>query len=125
VTALGQNVSLLTAAANDRGYEGVFTEEVRETLNAGDVVVVISASGNSPNILHLLEYAIEHGARTAAITGFDGGRAAKIAQLSVSAPSDIDDYGPVEDIHMAFGHAVKDRVNELVVRRTDADEVAA
>ena len=124
-TALGQNVSFLTAAANDRGYEGVFTEEVRDVLRAGDVVVVISASGNSPNVLHLLDHAAEHGAVTVAVTGFDGGRAAKIAQLSVDAPSDIDDYGPVEDIHMALGHALKERVGELAARRRNSGTVTA
>jgi D-sedoheptulose 7-phosphate isomerase len=123
--ALGQNVSLITATANDRGYESVFTEEIRDMLHADDVVVVISASGNSPNTLNLLEYAAEHGARTVAVTGFDGGKAAKIAQLSVDAPSDMDDYGPVEDIHMALGHALCECVGELAAQRTDIGAVTA
>ncbi|GIF08244.1 Gfo/Idh/MocA family protein [Actinoplanes siamensis] len=123
--ALGQNISLITAAANDRGYEGVFTEEIRDALHPGDVVVAISASGNSPNILRLLEHAAEHGAHTVAVTGFDGGRAAKIAHLSVNTPSDIDDYGPVEDLHMALGHALKEHITELAARRAGGRTVTA
>ena len=123
--ALGQNIAYLTASANDRGYDGVFTEEIRDSLHEGDVVVVISASGNSSNILHLLEHAAEHRALTVAVVGFDGGRAAKIAQLSVNTPSNIDDYGPVEDIHMALGHALRERVAELAEQRNDLGAVTA
>lgn len=123
--ALGQNIALITATANDRGYEYVFSEEIRGALNAGDVVVAISASGNSPNILRLLEHAAEHGAHTVAVTGFDGGAAAKNAQLAVDAPSEIEDYGPVEDVHMALGHALRERVAELAAHRTDVDAVTA
>ncbi|MFI1185742.1 Gfo/Idh/MocA family oxidoreductase [Streptomyces californicus] len=123
VFALGQNVAFTTAAGNDRGYEGIFTEEICETLNPGDIVVVISASGNSPNIIHLLKYANDNGARTVAVTGFDGGKAAKIASLAVVAPGTVGDYGPVEDIHMTLGHALMERVGELHNLQTNTEAV--
>ncbi|MBM7775516.1 putative dehydrogenase/phosphoheptose isomerase [Actinokineospora baliensis] len=123
VFALGQNVAFTTAAANDRGYEGAFTEEAQETLNPGDVVIVISASGNSPNILHLLKHADEHGAHTVAVTGFDGGKAAKVAQLTVHTPGSIGDYGPAEDIHLALGHALMERLRELAAQHEGAKSV--
>ncbi|EGE39619.1 Gfo/Idh/MocA family oxidoreductase [Streptomyces sp. SID4928] len=122
VFALGQNVAFTTAAANDRGFEGVFTEEICETLRPGDVVVVISASGNSPNIVRLLEYTADHGGQGVAVVGFDGGKSAALADLVVHCAGAVGDYGPVEDIHMTLGHALMERVGELARERTSGGD---
>ena len=104
--SLADNVSLITALANDEGYERVFVAQLEPLLREGDVVVGISASGNSPNVVRALEYANGRGARTVAITGFDGGRMREIAGLSVHLETPKGEYGPVEDFHMILDHLV-------------------
>lgn len=104
--SLTDNVSLITALANDEGYERVFIAQLEALLREGDVVVGISASGNSPNIVRALEYANARGARTVAVTGFDGGGMRAIAGLSVHLETPKGEYGPVEDFHMILDHLV-------------------
>ena len=104
--SLTDNVSLITAFANDEGYERVFVAQLEALLREGDVVVGISASGNSPNIVRALEYANAHGAHTVAITGFDGGRMRAVAGLPVHLETPKGEYGPVEDFHMILDHLV-------------------
>lgn len=104
--SLADNVALVTALANDEGYERIFVAQLEGVLDAGDVVVAISASGNSPNLLRALEYANGRGARTAAVTGFDGGQMRRIAGLSVHLETPKGEYGPVEDFHMILDHLV-------------------
>ena len=104
--SLTDNVSILTAVANDYGYEHVFTMQLRSQMTAGDVVVAISASGNSPNVVQAIEYANVHGAMTVALTGFDGGRLKQIAGQCVHVATGRDEYGPVEDVHMILNHLV-------------------
>jgi len=104
--SIADNVSLITALANDDGYESIFVEQLRNILNAGDVVVGISASGNSPNVLKAIEYANECGAITVGLTGFSGGRLREIARHYVHVDTPKGEYGPVEDIHMILDHLV-------------------
>jgi D-sedoheptulose 7-phosphate isomerase len=104
VLALADNASLLTAWANDRAYDQTFSEQIRAFVDPDDVVIAISASGNSPNILAGLSAASEMGARTIAMVGFDGGRAGTLADLVIHVPSEH--YGLVEDTHGAIGHAL-------------------
>ncbi|MCX6355535.1 MAG: SIS domain-containing protein [Candidatus Aureabacteria bacterium] len=104
--SIADNVSLITALANDDGYESIFVEQLRNILNAGDVVVGISASGNSPNVLKAIEYANERGAVTVGLTGFSGGRLKEIARQYVHVVTPKGEYGPVEDIHMILDHLV-------------------
>jgi D-sedoheptulose 7-phosphate isomerase len=104
--SLADNVSLITALANDEGYERVFVAQLESLLREGDVAVGISASGNSPNIVRALEYANARGARTVAVTGFDGGRMRAVAGLSVHLETPKGEYGPVEDFHMILDHLV-------------------
>ena len=75
-------------------------------MQRGDVVVAISASGNSPNVLKAVEYANANGAITVALTGFDGGKLRRLAQSAVHVPTSKGEYGPVEDIHMVFDHLI-------------------
>jgi D-sedoheptulose 7-phosphate isomerase len=104
VSSLADNVSLITALANDRGYEHVFSDQLAIALQPGDLLIAISASGNSPNVLQALTYAREHGAATAALLGFDGGRARELVDVAVVIGSR--DYGHVEDLHMILNHIV-------------------
>jgi D-sedoheptulose 7-phosphate isomerase len=96
----------LTALGNDYGYEHIFRMQLENLLQPGDVVVAISASGNSPNILLAIEYANERGATTVGLTGFDGGKLAALVDVNVHAPTGPGEYGPAEDIHMVIDHLV-------------------
>jgi D-sedoheptulose 7-phosphate isomerase len=104
--SLVDNLPLLTAVANDDGYDEVFTAQLKLFLKTGDVVVAISASGNSPNVVKAVEYANAHGATTVALTGFDGGQLKRIAKLGVHVPTAKGEYGPTEDAHMVLDHLV-------------------
>ena len=104
VLSLTDNVALITALANDCGYDRVFAEQLSYYVRPGDLVIAISASGNSPNVLEALVAARGAGARTAALLGFDGGRARELADLSVVI--DSGDYGHVEDAHLVVNHLV-------------------
>jgi D-sedoheptulose 7-phosphate isomerase len=104
VTSLTDNVPVLTALANDLGYEEIFVRQLQIVLQPRDVVVAISASGNSPNVLRAVEYATERGAVTVGLTGFDGGRLRQIVSVPVHVPTLKGEYGPVEDAHMVLDH---------------------
>ena len=104
--SLTDNTAVVTAIANDHGYDTIFVRQLQAELVEGDMVVAISASGNSPNVVQAVEWAKENGALTAAMTGFDGGRLHQIADIVVHAPSDKGEYGPVEDVHMILDHVV-------------------
>lgn len=104
--SLTENVALLTAVANDYGYEHVFRQQLENLMGPGDMVVAISASGNSPNVVEAIEYANANGAVTVGLTGFDGGRLREIAQVVVHAPTNPGEYGPAEDVHMILDHLV-------------------
>ncbi len=102
--ALADNAALLTSVANESAYEQTFAEQISGIAESGDVVIAISASGNSPNIVAGLKAAAARGAHTIALVGFDGGAASRLADITVHVPSH--DYGPVEDVHSAIGHAL-------------------
>ena len=104
--SLTDNVAVITAVANDYGYGDIFTAQLKTQMAPGDVVVAISASGNSPNVVQAVEYANANGAVTVALTGFDGGQLMKLSKICVHVPSNPAEYGPVEDIHMIIDHLV-------------------
>ena len=104
VTSLTDNVPLMTALANDSGYASVFSEQLRNLLLPDDLLVVISASGNSTNIIEAIHYARERGARTAALLGFDGGEVRNLVDVALVV--DFGDYGHVEDVHLIVNHLV-------------------
>lgn len=106
VISLCDNISIITAVANDYGYDEVFTRQLQVQMQSGDVVVAISASGNSPNVVAAVQYANDHDAVTVGLTGFDGGRLATLAQLVVHAPTNRGEYGPAEDVHLILDHLV-------------------
>ncbi|MBS3063654.1 MAG: SIS domain-containing protein [Candidatus Diapherotrites archaeon] len=109
---LNDNVPLMTAWGNDSSYEDIFVEPLKNFLQKGDVVLAISASGNSPNVLKAVEYAKERGAKTVAWTGFGGGKLKPLADLSIVVPSH--EYGPCEDLHLVLDHLMMQRIRELM-----------
>lgn len=104
--SLTDNVAVLTAIANDDGYEEIFVQQLRVHMVPGDVVVAISASGNSPNVVRAIEYAKVNGGTTVAVTGFDGGKLKTSSNVHVHVPTAHGEYGPVEDIHILLDHLV-------------------
>jgi D-sedoheptulose 7-phosphate isomerase len=114
--ALTDNMALLTAWANDTRYDKVFAEQIGVQVDPGDVVIAISVSGNSPNIVAGLEAAKQLGARTIALVGCDGGAAGRLADVTVHIPSS--DYGLVEDVHSSLGHALTAALRQAVASST-------
>ena len=104
--SINDNVSALTAIGNDYGYDQVFAMQIQYRFNPGDVLIVISASGNSPNIIKAVELAKEKGGRTVALVGFDGGRLAQVCDQVIHIKSKKGEYGPVEDIHLILNHMI-------------------
>ncbi len=102
--SLTDNVALFTAIANDHGYNQVFADQLTTLAKPRDLLIVISGSGNSPNILRALERASEMGLATVGLLGKGGGKAAGLVDLAIIVPSD--DYGPIEDAHMMIDHLV-------------------
>jgi len=102
VISLNDNMATLTAYANDVAYTDVFVEQLKNFLHSGDLVIGISGSGNSPNVLKAVEYANQQGAMTVGLTGFSGGKLAGLAQVPLHVP--VHDMQKVEDIHMMLFH---------------------
>jgi D-sedoheptulose 7-phosphate isomerase len=100
--ALTDSLATLTAYSNDVGYEVVFVEPLRNLASAGDVLLAISGSGNSPNVVKATEYANSIGCRTISLTGRDGGKLAQAAQLDIRVPTPH--MGRIEDGHMIVCH---------------------
>ena len=104
--SLTDNQAIITAIANDFGYKDVFVRQLKVMARTGDVLVGISASGNSENLLRAFEYAGQVGIRTVAITAFDGGRMKVSADEGIHVPTGPKEYGPAEDAHMVLDHLV-------------------
>jgi D-sedoheptulose 7-phosphate isomerase len=104
VMSLTDNVPLITAWANDTAYELVFTEQMKNFIQPGDVAFAISGSGNSPNVLHALRYAREIGATTVGLGGFEGGKMRPLCDVCVVVPSD--NMQIIEDLHVMASHGI-------------------
>ena len=99
---LNDNVATVMAVANDIGFEEVFRFQLRGHLKPGDVVIAISGSGNSRNVLNAVEYAKERGNKIIGITGYNGGKLKPLADISLHAP--VNSMQITEDVHMIFDH---------------------
>jgi len=110
VMSLTDNAPYILAWANDVGYDCIFSEQLKNLARAGDLLVAISGSGNSPNVLKAVEYAHAIGMRTFGITGFDGGKLRKMAQRSLHVPSF--NMGAVEAAHAVVFHYLLDTLRE-------------
>ena len=102
--ALTDNVPLMTAVGNDQSYAEVFVEPLQNLMQPGDVLVAISASGNSPNVVRAVEYACSQQATVIGLCGQPGGRLAQMAHFKIIAPSDR--IGQQEDVHLIINHAL-------------------
>ena len=102
--SLTDNVAFITALGNDDGYDTIFEQQLRTYANAGDIVVAISGSGNSPNIIKAINWANKNQLATVGITGFDGGKLREINQFSVHVP--LNDMCTSESVHTIILHYV-------------------
>ncbi|HET6387300.1 MAG TPA: SIS domain-containing protein [Armatimonadota bacterium] len=115
--ALTDNVPLLLAWANDSEFGNVFSEQLRNWVQLGDMVIGISGSGNSENVIRAIELANQSGAVTIGLAGFDGGRLLKTAQLCIHVPSF--NMQQVEDVHMVIAHIIFSSLRESLGENKD------
>jgi len=108
VMSLSDNISWLTALANDEGYERVFSGQLENFAHAGDVLIVISASGNSPNLIQAVELARQRGLITIGLLGFDGGVLKNKVDECLWLPTEKGAYGLVESAHALLCHILTD-----------------
>lgn len=118
VISLSSSIELITAIANDLAYEEIYSFQLQSQSAAGDVLIAISSSGSSPNILRALTWARDHDLRTIALTGFTGGAAMNIADVAIHVSGG--NYGVVEDLHQAVMHALAQYIRQS---RIDADTI--
>ncbi len=108
VVSLTDNNALMTALSNDIGYEAVFSEQLIPLVRKGDILIGISGSGNSKNVLNAVEVARQAGAITIGFSGYDGGKLAPAVDISVHVPSF--NMAMVEDVHLMLEHAICERL---------------
>jgi len=110
--ALTTNTSSLTAIANDKNYEDVFRRQVEALVDGKDVVIGISTSGNSANVIKAMEEAKKKGARTIALTGRGGSKLAEAADLTITVPSDSTPR--IQEAHITIGHIICELVEKEI-----------
>ena len=108
--SLASNGPMLTALANDFAYEDVFWRQLEYYLEPEDAVLLVSSSGNSPNVVKACEYANSRGVPTIGFTGFSGGRLKKLAKVSIWIP--VENYGMAEDIHQSMIHVITQYISK-------------
>jgi D-sedoheptulose 7-phosphate isomerase len=106
IISLTDNTPYILAWGNDEGFDRVFSEQLKNLASPGDLLVAISGSGNSPNILRAVEWANRHGVLTFGCTGFNGGKLKSLANMNLHVP--LDDMGLVESIHLTAFHWIVD-----------------
>jgi D-sedoheptulose 7-phosphate isomerase len=114
---LNDSVSFLTGLANDMGYDCVFSEQLKNWCEPGDVVIGVSGSGNSPNVLKAFEVAKACGATTICLTGKGGGKSKDLADICIIVPSQK--MVQIEDVHLAINHAVADELKKIIQNRNN------
>jgi len=112
VLSLNDNMAWFSALANDLGYENVFVEQMGNLLQPRDVLIVLSASGNSLNVVRAAEFAKAHGGRVLALVGFQGGRLRELADVAIHVKCNA--YGPVEDVHLVLNHIFTETLRERI-----------
>ena len=123
VISLTDNIPLLTAWANDHGYEQVFAQQLENLVVSSDLVFAISGSGNSSNVLRALEVARRHDARTIGLTGCDGGKMKSLCDVCVILPSD--NMQIIEDFHLSVTHAISSVIRRRISDRSQAQRLKA
>ncbi len=110
VIALTTDTSVITAVANDYGFDEVFRRQVEAHVRQGDVLLCISTSGDSPNVLKALEEAKKRGARVLALAGRDGGQLARAAELCVTVPAQ--ETWRIQEVHITIGHILCELIED-------------
>jgi D-sedoheptulose 7-phosphate isomerase len=118
VVSLADSSPAITATGNDQSFERVFLRQLETHGKPGDLLIMISASGNSPNLLTLLPFCKAHEIQIIAMTGFDGGELKRNADISIHVETELGDYGVAEDLHLMIGHITKEA---LIVSATGSD----
>lgn len=104
IISLSSNIETVTALGNDISYDSVFSEQLKNLMEDGDTVMLISASGNSPNVIKAAEYAKSRNGYVIALTGFSGGKLMQTADVCVNIGSDS--YEKIEDMHLMLTHII-------------------
>lgn len=106
IISLSDNVPVITAIANDTGYENIFYLQIKELINPNDIIIAISCSGNSDNIIKAVKYAKENRCKIIGMTGFDGGELKKYSDINFHVETEEGNYGQVEDVHLILDHII-------------------
>jgi D-sedoheptulose 7-phosphate isomerase len=114
VLSLTDNTPYILAWGNDEGFDRVFVEQLKNFASPGDLLIAISGSGNSPNILNAVEWANQHQVKSWGITGYDGGKLKRINQANLHVP--LDDMGMVESIHLILFHWILNDIHGRINR---------
>jgi D-sedoheptulose 7-phosphate isomerase len=109
---LNDNIAGTTAITNDLSYDDIFIEQLKTYLTPGDVVIGISGSGNSENVVRAIQWARKKGAKTIALVGYKGGRLKQVTEYSIHVP--VDDMEITEDMHTIIFHAIKQEINRRI-----------
>jgi len=112
MVALTDNVSMITAVGNDTTFKDIFVEQLKGRFESGDLIICISASGNSENVIRAAEYANSSGGESIGFIGFDGGRLLDVCTASLYTQNEKSDYGPIEDLHMIYDHVIVNYLSE-------------
>ncbi len=119
ILSLTDNTPYILAWANDEGFDRVFVEQLKNLASSGDLLIAISGSGNSPNVLRAVDWANRNGLTTFGCTGFTGGKLRTLAQKNLHVP--LDDMGMVETIHLAAFHWVVDNLHKRISLEAELD----
>jgi phosphoheptose isomerase len=109
--SLSSNSATLTAIANDFGYDQIFLQQLEMLSNKDDIVILISSSGNSENVIRAAEWANDNGLTTISLTGFSGGKLSKITKINLHIP--VNNYGIVEDAHQILMHSLAQFISKV------------
>lgn len=120
VMGLTDNMALFSALANDEGYENVFVQQLASHIQPDDIVIGISTSGNSPNVVNAVRLANEIRARTIGFTGFSSGALGELVELDLHVPSHIIEH--VEDIHLVLEHLICKELREKAEGMVSVDQ---
>jgi len=110
VHSLSSNIEIITAIANDISFENIFSFQLSSHARPGDILITISSSGSSPNIIFAIDWAKSNGVRTIAMSGFGGGKSRDISDISLHV--DAENYGVVEDVHQSLMHILAQYIRQ-------------
>lgn len=106
IMSLTNNTPVITAIGNDEGYDNIFLYQLKMFYRPGDILIAISASGNSSNLVKAAQWIKEQGGKVIGLTGFDGGKLKEVSDITIHIETPKGEYGPVEDMHMIMDHLI-------------------